>query len=65
MKAIGIVLAILGGGVVLVTVQGLMTGKHHFENPAATQGFVGGIAGGIILAAIGLRIANKKTPPTT
>ena len=62
MKALGIVLAIFGGLMVVSGVNLIRLGKFNLSTTEGVQQFVGGAAGGVLLMALGLWLANRRTP---
>jgi hypothetical protein len=62
MKALGIVLSVFGGLMVLSGINLVRLGKFDLSPTEGLQQFVGGVAFGIILVAVGLALANRKKP---
>jgi len=64
MKILGIVVSVFGGLMVLSCLNLARLGKFDLSTTEGLQQFVGGVAFGIILVAVGLAMANrKKSPP--
>jgi len=66
MKTFGIIIAIFGGLAMLSGVSLVFLSKYNLSTTDGIQKFAGAFAGGLILAAIGLKLANKKKikPPS-
>lgn len=64
MKIVRIVVSVFGGLMVLSGINLACLGKFDLSTTDGLQQFVGGLAFGIILVAVGLAMANrKKSPP--
>jgi len=64
MKILGIVVSVFGGLMVLSGINLARLGKFDLSTTDGLQQFVGGVAFGIILVAVGLAMTNrKKSPP--
>jgi uncharacterized membrane protein SirB2 len=64
MKILGIVVSVFGGLMVLSGINLARLGKFDLSTTAGLQQFVGGVAFGIILVAVGLAMANRKKSPS-
>jgi len=62
MKALGIVVSVFGGLMVLSGINLARLGKFDLSTTEGFQKFVGGVAFGIILVAVGMVMANRKKP---
>jgi len=62
MKALGIVVSVFGGLMVLSGINLARLGKFDLSTTKGIQEFVGGVAFGIILVAAGMAMANRKKP---
>jgi hypothetical protein len=62
MKALGIVVSVFGGLMVLSGVNLARLGKFDLSTTAGVQQFIGGVAFGVILIAVGAVMANRKKP---
>jgi len=60
MKILGIVVSVFGVLMVLSGINLVRLGKFDLSTTAGVQQFVGGVAFGIILVAVGLAMANRK-----
>jgi hypothetical protein len=60
MMILGIVVSVFGGLMVLSGINLARLGKFDLSTTAGMQQFVGGVAFGIILVAVGLALANRK-----
>ena len=62
MKEGGICIAIFGGIMILMTVGKLNSPQPNLSSTTIMQESIGGICGGLLLVALGMKMANKKQP---
>jgi hypothetical protein len=64
MKALGIVISVFGGMMVLSSLNLVRLGKFDLSTSEGIQEFIGGAAFGVILVALGMWLAKRRQPPS-
>jgi hypothetical protein len=62
MKPFGVFLAVFGALSIVVALANFVMGNYDLSESSGLQKFIGGLCFGILLAALGLKLANDKKP---